>query len=65
MEPSTLTLLGKDSSRASNPRWIDVVGFLRATGGMITPDKSKWFLIDLKWTGTDSFARDAGQNYGA
>jgi len=31
-------------------RWC---GILRATDGMIAPDKSKWFLIDFKWTGSD------------
>ena len=28
-------------------------GVLRATDGMIAPGKSKWFLVDFKWTGSD------------
>ena len=24
-----------------------------ATDGMIAPEKSKWFLVDFKWTGSD------------
>ena len=31
-------------------RWC---GVLRATDGMIAPGKSKWFLVDFKWTGSD------------
>ena len=28
------------------------VGFLQATGGAINPDKSYWYLLDYKWTGS-------------
>ena len=28
------------------------VGYLQCTGGAINPDKSYWYLLDYKWTGT-------------
>ena len=33
-------------------------------GGMIAPDKSKWFLIDSKWTGSDYVYRSLEETPG-
>ena len=44
-----------DRFQVAMDRWCRV---LRATGGMIAPDKFKWFLVDFKWTGSDYVYRN-------
>ena len=37
------------------------VGYLQATGGAINPEKSYWYMLDYRWTGTDWVYRSASQ----
>ena len=37
-----------DETQAGLDYWV---GFLTATGGAISPDKSYWYLLDYRWTG--------------
>ena len=40
------------------------VGFLTTTGGAINPDKSYWYLLDYRWTGTQWVYRKAREMEG-
>ena len=40
------------------------VGFLTITGGAINPDKSYWYLLDYRWTGTQWVYRKAREMEG-
>ena len=50
-----------DETQSGLDYWV---GFLTTTGGAINPDKSYWYLLDYRWTGTQWVYRKAREMEG-